>query len=302
MNNIDAIDWSLLRSFLSVADHGNLAAAAAQLGTSQPTVSRHITELERVLDRALFRRGPKGRELTEAGQDLIGDVRMMGQAADSFARVALGHKKDVSGPVRITASEIIGALVLPAIAQRMRQVEPELEIEIVASNDATSLMRRDADIAIRMSRPHQLDLAIRHVEDVPLVACASRGYFESRGKPKIADDLASHDLIGFDRSDLIISGMAEKGLKLERSAFKIRSDNHLVLWEALRSGSGIGFAQSPMVDASPGLERCLEELELPLLPIYLAMHTDLRHSPRMRFVSDFLFEAMRGYVRGSPVA
>ncbi|PWW00501.1 molybdate transport repressor ModE-like protein [Hoeflea marina] len=302
MNNIDAIDWSLLRSFLAVADHGNLSAAAGQLGTSQPTVSRHITELERILDRVLFRRSPGGRELTDAGQELIADVRRMGQAADSFARVALGQKAGIAGPVRITASEIIGALVLPAIAQRMREAEPDLEIEIVASNTIGDLMRRDADIAIRMMRPHQLDLAIRHVADVPLVTCASRAYFERRGKPQVPENLSDHDLIGFDQSDAIISGFAQQGIKVQRSVFKIRSDNHLVLWEALRSGSGIGFAHAPMVSASTDLESCLETLDLPTLPIYLAMHTDLRHSPRMRFVSDFLFDALRAYARGAQSA
>ncbi|EDQ35303.1 Transcriptional regulator [Hoeflea phototrophica DFL-43] len=289
------MDWNLLRSFLAVAETGSLTAAAVRLGMSQPSIGRHIAELERLLDMQLFRRGPRGQELNERGLDLLNEVRRMGDAADALSRIALGHSQSLTGTVRVTASEVIGALVLPRLVAELRQQEPLIEIEIVASNSLGNLLKRDADIAIRMTRPQQLDLVIRHIGDIPLVPCASSDYFARAGKPQRLEDLAAHELIGYDRSDGIIAGLARAGIKINRSSFKVRSDNHLVLWEALRAGAGISFAQAPLVAGDPDLETCLEDMELPRLETYLTMHSDLRHSPRIRYVADYLFKAMRNY-------
>lgn len=284
-----------MRSFLAVAETGSLTAAARRLGKSQPSIGRHISELERQLDTQLFRRGPRGRELSDRGHVLMGEARRMGEAADAFSRLALGGSPGLAGPVRITASEVIGALVLPGIVTALRRDEPSIEVEIVASNSVGSLLRRDADIAIRMIRPHQLDLVIRHIADIPLVTCASTDYFNRAGRPSEPADLAGHDLLGFDRSDEIIEGFARAGIALDRSTFKIRSDNQLVLWEAICAGGGIGFAQRPMAAATPNVEICLETMPLPRLETYLALHGDLRQSPRIRHVADYVYEAMRAY-------
>jgi len=289
------MDWNLLRSFLAVAETGSLTAAAVRLGMSQPSIGRHIGELERQLDTPLFRRGPRGQQLSERGLDLMAEVSRMGEAADAVSRIAFGQSESLAGTVRITASEVIGALVLPGMVTELRRQEPSIEIEIVASNSVGNLLRRDADIAIRMVKPHQLDLLIRHIGDIPLVPCASSAYFARAGKPKRVEDLATHDLIGYDRSGDIIEGFAKAGVKVTRSSFKMRSDSHLVLWEALRAGAGIHFAQVPLVAMDPDLETCLEDMLLPQLETYLTLHSDVRHSPRIRFVADYLYQAMREY-------
>ncbi|AKI02855.1 transcriptional regulator [Hoeflea sp. IMCC20628] len=289
------MDWNLLRSFLAVAETGSLTAAAVKLGMSQPSIGRHIGELERQLDTPLFRRGPRGQQLSERGLDLMAEVARMGEAADAVSRIAFGQSESLAGTVRITASEIIGALVLPAMVTELRLQEPSIEIEIVASNSVGNLLRRDADIAIRMVKPHQLDLLIRHIADIPLVPCASSSYFARAGKPERLEDMTSHDLIGYDRSDEIIDGFAKAGVTLSRSAFKIRSDSQLVLWEATRAGAGIHFAQVPLVAMNPDLETCLEDMPLPRLETYLTLHSDVRHSPRIRFVADYLYQAMRDF-------
>lgn len=289
------MDWNLLRSFLAVAETGSLTAAAARLSKSQPSIGRHIAELERLVGQQLFRRGPRGQQLSERGMDLLDQVRRMGEAADTFSRIALGQSESLTGSVRITASEIIGALVLPQIVAQLRRAEPSIEIEIVASDSIGNLLRRDADIAVRMVRPHQLDLVVRHVADIPFAVCASRAYFDRAGRPETPADLLAHDLIGYDRADDIIAGFAALGVAVDRSAFKIRSDNNLVLWQALRAGAGVGFAQAPLVAMHPDLETCLEDLPLPQLETYLAMHSDIRHNPRIRFVADYLYEGLRAF-------
>lgn len=296
---MDIIDWNLLKSFTAVAETGSLSAAARTINASQPTIGRHIGELERVLGVKLFLRGQRGYQLNDNGLQLLEDARRMRDHAESIGRISAGRSQRMAGTVRVTASEIIGGLVLPGIIATLRREEPDIEIEIVASNRVDNLLRHDADIAVRMVRPHQLDLVARHVADIPLIPCASFGYVGRRGAPEKALDLLDHDVLGYDRSTDIIDGFKAMGVRVDRSFFKMRSDNHLVLWEAVRAGAGIGFNQVPLVRDTPELVTFLDDLPLPPLPIWLTMHGDLKNSPRMRFVADYLFEALRAYAGSS---
>ena len=220
---MDDLDWNLIKSFVAVAETGSLSAAARRLASSQPTVGRHIAELEREIGVTLFRRGRRGYALTEAGNTLFERGLAVSQKATAFSRLALGSVEAIEGTVRIAASEVMAACVLPAMIARLRIEEPGLEIEIVASNQVENLLRRDADIAVRMVRPAQNELVARKVADIGLRACAAISYLDRRGRPAVFADLAQHDLIGFDRSDDIIRAFASAGLPVTRSAFQFRA-------------------------------------------------------------------------------
>ena len=181
---------------------------------------------------------------------------------------------------------------------RLGMEEPGIEVEIVASNLVENLLRRDADIAIRMVEPAQNELVARKVTNIPLVACAATAYLDRRGRPRAIADLAGHDLIGFDRSDDIIDGFARFDLALRRHDFRFRTDNQIVMWQALRAGNGIGFAQAPLAASDPLVETLLPDIRLPDLPVWLAMHRDVRTSLRIRRVADFLHEELRRYAAG----
>ena len=293
------LDWNLIKSFVTVAESGSLSAAARKLAASQPTLGRHIAELEQELGVTLFRRGRRGYALTEAGSTLYERGKMVSEQASAFSLLALGSAEAIEGTVRIAASEVVAAYVLPEITARLGVEEPGVEVEVVASNQVENLMRRDADIAIRMIRPVQNELVARKVADVPLRACAAKSYLERRGCPLQPSDLVGHDLIGFDRSDEIIRGFAEFGVPLNRGSFRFRSDNQIVLWEALRAGNGIGFGQEPLIERDPLMETLLPGLPLPSLPIWLAMHRDVRTSVRIRRVADFLYEELKRYSAGA---
>src|SRR3954447_15617635 len=112
-------DWNLIRSFVAVADAGSLSGAARKLAASQPTLGRHVAELELTLGVTLFRRGRKGYELTEAGAALMESGRTVSEHAAAFSRLALGATERIAGTVRIAASEIVAAYVLPPIAARL---------------------------------------------------------------------------------------------------------------------------------------------------------------------------------------
>ncbi|RUU11133.1 LysR family transcriptional regulator, partial [Mesorhizobium sp. USDA-HM6] len=165
-------DWNLIKSFVAVAETGSLSAAARRLEASQPTLGRHIAELEQALGVTLFRRGRRGYELTEAGSALYERGQAVSEQANAFSLLALGSVEAIEGTVRIAASEVVAACVLPQMAARLGEEEPGIEVEIVASNQVENLLRRDADIAIRMVRPAQNELVARKVTDIALCMCA----------------------------------------------------------------------------------------------------------------------------------
>jgi DNA-binding transcriptional LysR family regulator len=290
------LDWNLIKAFLAVARSGSLSAAARSLGASQPTLGRHIAELEAATGLLLFRRGRSGYELTPDGIALVERAGEVADKAMAFSRLALGQTTEtVSGTVRIAASEVVSAYVLPAMLERLLSEEPSIEIELVASNRVENLLRRDADIAIRMVAPAQLDLIARHVADVPLVACAAKTYLDAHGAPATLADLADHELAGFDRDTDIITAFGRYGLDVDRHAFRFRCDNQIVLWEAVRAGNGIGFGQEPLARRDPAIGIVLPDLDLPRLPLWLAMHSDVRTSARIRRVADFLHAELMRY-------
>jgi DNA-binding transcriptional LysR family regulator len=298
LNSVPDLDWNLIKSFVAVAEAGSLSGAARRLAASQPTLGRHIAELEAALGLTLFLRGRSGYELTESGMALFDRAKAMGDQASAFARLAEGKSETIAGSVRITASEVVAAFVLPEIAARLALAEPEIELEIVATNQVENLLRRDADIAVRMAEPAQLDLVARKVADLPLTACGAASYLARRGRPERAEDLLDHDLVGYDRGIELINGFAGFGIAIDRHAFRFRTDNQIVFWEAVKAGNGVGFAQASLVRREPLVEAILPDLCLPFLPMWLAMHRDVRTSARIHRVADFLYEELKAYSAG----
>ena len=286
------LDWSLVRSFLAVAETGSLSAAARSLGSSQPTVGRHITSLESELEAELFHRKARGLELTALGLELIVPAKAM---RDSMAQIAMragGERGRLEGTVRITASVMISTYHLPRIVSEIRTAEPEIAIELVPSDESRNLLFREADIAIRMYRPTQLDLVARHLGDIGFGAYATRSYLKAHGRPTTPKDLAAHDLIGFDQQTDLIDGLRAAGLEATRDLFKIRTDDQVLYWELLRSGLGIGFGQLAIGERDPDLERIDLGFPLPSLPVWLTAHESIRATPRIKRVWDLLADGL----------
>ena len=291
------MDWTLWQSFLAVTDTGSLSAAATQLGATQPTLSRHIKALEDQLGVILFHRTARGLEPTPAGLRLVDDVREMGAASTRLALKATGQTESLKGTVRITASVIISNLVLPGVIADLRQAEPLIQVEVVASDQSQNLLRRDSDIALRMFDPTQKALLARKLGGTPLGLFGARSYLERRGRPQTVDDLIHHDIIGFDRDDTMIRGFAASGIQVTREHFPVRCDDQMVDWHLLLAGAGLGFAQCRLGDAQASLERIDIAMPLPVLPVWLVLHEDVRGSPRIRRVADFIAAAMTTWLR-----
>ena len=292
MNSL--FDWSLVRSFLAVLEQGSLLAAARQLQSSQPTIGRHVAELESQLGLVLFERTGRGLLPTEAALRLADAARAMQTGADALARSVMGADHAVSGTVRITASQPVSCYVLPPLLARMRLSLPEVQVELVASNAVSNLLRREADIAVRMVQPEQATVIARRVGKVVLRACAHQDYLRRRGTPRQATDLLAHDLIGGDRNDETLKGFAAGGIPVTREHFAFRTDDLIVVWEAVRAGLGIGFVSEHQIRTDPAVITLLPRLRIKPLPVWLAVHKEIRTSKRIRAVYDFLAEALPG--------
>lgn len=289
-----APDWTLIQSFLAVAETGSLTGAAARLGRSQPTLGRHIQALEQDLGTVLFTRHPRGLELSEAGARLIPMAEAMQAQMNALTLTAAGQSQDLAGTVRITASVFASQYYLPPLLARIRTEEPAIELELVPTDSSENLLFRAADIAVRMYRPTQLDIIARHVTDLQIGAFAAKSYIARRGRPQTAEELWEHDLVGYDANDLIIRTMRAAGWPAERRRFATRCDNQSTYWQLVRAGCGIGFAVTAAGRADPLVEEVDLGLgaEIPALPVWLAAHPAMRRTPRIARVWEILAEEL----------
>lgn len=290
---MDKLDWTLTRSFLAVAESGSLSQAARALGLSQPTLGRHIAEMETTLGLELFTRQPRGLTPTEAAEALLPHARAMRAAAADLALAAAGRNADLTGTVRLTASRIVAYHILPPMLASLRARHPGIEVELVPSDTSENLHYREADIALRMYRPTQENVVTRHLTDLPTALYAAQSQIARQGLPKTTDALMQMEFVGFDRSDLILRMMAQMGIKRRREDFAIRCDDQVVYWQLVRAGLGIGGMQCLVGDADPTVARIAPFVPMPSLPVWLTAPEALRQTPRIRAVLDHLAEAFR---------
>ncbi|MBU2606788.1 MAG: LysR family transcriptional regulator [Alphaproteobacteria bacterium] len=293
-----ALSWDHCRSLLSVYRTGSLSAAARALGVTQPTVARHVEQLEQALGGgALFTRSPQGLAPTEAAEALIPHALAMEASAAAMVRAASGPDDALAGVVRITASEVIGTEVLPPILAGLAANYPQLAFELVATNETADLLRRDADIAVRMARPSQTALIARKVGHVELGMFARSDYLARRGTPASLNDLSGHALVGFDHETAAAQAVRDLGLDLHREMFALRTDSDVAQLSAIRAGFGIGICQIGLARRDPHLVRLFPAEMAFQLETWVTMHGDLRSNRRMRLVFDHLVKAMTDYVK-----
>ena len=277
-----------IRTFHAVAQHGSLLAASRHLGLTQPTVGRHIDLLEERLGFALFTRGGEGMRLTDKGSDLVATASEMLGVATNFERIASGLEERLEGTIRLSANEILGALLLPGLIADFMVEHPMIEIEIDVSNEVTNLLQRDADIAIRMFRPTQNDLIARKVTELPLGLFAHRSYLKRRPAPQTLEDLTDHVLLGQDRDPSLLNAYGAFGFPLTPGSFDFRCDNNIATISAIRAGIGIGPLHVGMARFWPDVVPVLPDVPVPSLELWIACHADVRHNKRIRMVVDFL--------------
>jgi DNA-binding transcriptional LysR family regulator len=290
-------DWDLLQSLHAVLEAGSFSAAARVRKLTQPTLGRHIDQLERQLGAPLFLRSPRGLQPTDLALAFRQHLADMAAAASTATRDIDSLITGEGGVVRVTVSDIVGIEVIPEMLARFRRAHPGVDVELALSNRNEDLTRRDADVAVRMARPTQNSLVAKKVGDLHLGFHATPEYLETHGVPKDFDELQKHTLIGFDRAypemvdDLSIGAL---GRPVSRDLFSYRTDNDVAQLAAIRAGVGIGVCQRQIAHKS-GLVPVAPELFSFTLPIWICMHETLRGSPRMRLMFDHLAKEFAAY-------
>ncbi|MGZ9668259.1 LysR family transcriptional regulator [Pseudomonas sp. GNP014] len=290
------ISWELYRSYLSVLQEGSLSGAARALGVAQPTVGRHIDTLEQQLGVSLFTRSQQGLLATEAAQALKPFAQSMQANAAALLRAAEAQGSGVRGTVRISASEVVGAEVLPPVIAGLQGQYPELNVELVLTNRVQDLLHREADIAVRMVAPEQGSLIARRIGDIELGLHAHRRYLDARGTPQTLEQLTEHALIGFDQETRFLRSARHWLPQWRREHFTLRTDSDLAQLAMIRAGVGIGVCQVRVAQRDPALVRVLAHPFKPRLTSWLTMHEDLRNSPRCKVTFEALLSGLEQYV------
>jgi DNA-binding transcriptional LysR family regulator len=291
------IGWEFYRSFLSVLIEGSLSGAARALGVAQPTVGRHVAALEKSLGLALFTRSQIGLMPTEAALSLRSYAESMRSTAAALERAAASQGTGVHGTVRVTASDVIGVEVLPPIIASLRDEHPDLVLELVLTDRMQDLLRREADIAVRMARPRQELLVARRVGQIELGLHAHQRYLSRHGTPNTMADLANHALIGFDQTTAFIRSAGKVLSGWRREAFAMRTDNNLAQLALIRSGAGIGVCQAAIARRDASIVRLFPRHFSLQMETWITMHEDLRNSPRCRVAFDALVKGLQQYVK-----
>lgn len=291
-------DWNRVRAFLITAEEGSLSAAARALGVAQPTLGRQVTALEKELGVVLFERRGRGLQPTSTGLALLEHVRAMGEAASALSLAAAGHTERVEGLVRVSASEVMAAFVLPPLVRKLRKLYPGIEIEIVVSASISGLKRGEADIALRFYHqpPMEGDLIGRKLRDIHGHLYASDDYMKRFGGQRTPEMLAEADFVGPRNNAAFIALLNERNLPVTPANFTTSVTNSIVTWQLVKQGLGIGVLTENLADREAGLQRVLPDFPPIAGELWLLAHHELRTSRRIRTVYDFLFHEMAEHV------
>jgi DNA-binding transcriptional LysR family regulator len=265
-----------IEALVALADTGSLGRAAPALRSSQPTIGRRIRALEDAVGQALV--VPQGRRLvlTPAGEELVAAGREVVQAQARFGLVARALGRELSGQVRVSASEAVATELLPTWVAELRATHPGLQVAIVAEDRVTDVAHREADLAVRMFRPKDPDLVAVKLGMTPLALWASRAYLARHGHPHTRADLVHHDAIGFDRDTLFEGVFRAIAGELPESRVALRTDHHAVAIRGILAGVGVGAIQRVIAKRYPDLIEVASDISLPSLEAWLVTTRDLR--------------------------
>lgn len=281
-------DWNQVRAFLATVEEGTFSGAARALGQTQPTLGRQVSGLEARLGVTLFERAGRRLVLTGAGIELAEHVRAMGEAATRLSLAASGQSQSVEGMVRVTASEMYSAFLLPRVVARLRREHPGIVLDIVATNSLSDLRRREADIAVRNTQPTDPDLIARRMPDDHGGLYAARSLVGARGPFERPADLRDAPFVGLAEGSEYLDFLRKKGLPVTEANFAVRTASHHVHWEMARAGIGIGMTALSIGDADPLMVRAAPWIGPVEFPVWLVAPRELKTNRRVRIVFDAL--------------
>ncbi len=265
------------------------------MGLSQPTIGRHIDALERSVGEKLFIRSRYGLSPTEAAQNMVTPARAMAAAAAATKR-AVRAENELRGTVRLTASEIVGVEILPAILADFSIHHPKIQIELALTNRSENLLKREADIAIRMLRPVQEALVARKMGDVSIGLFAHQSYVDRHDIPDDLGDIGDHLSIGPESRRYFDTYAGSIDTEEIRSALTFKSDSDLAQLALIRAGCGIGGVQRQLAARDPQLIPIMPEQFLIPMEMWLVTHEDVINTRIIRLLFDHLAGHLKTFV------
>lgn len=297
MSNKDALrDWADIRLFLAIVDHGSLVAAAEHLDLTQPTVGRRLAALEERYDTPLFVRSGRRMQLTDAGQAILDSARRMEREMLAIERSLEVQSKSLCGEVTISATEGTGTEWLTPVLLDFHRDHPEIVLHVQIENRAVDLIHREADIALRLGEPTQGDLIARRLVTLGFGLYASQDYLDTAGTPDSVEALKAHRLVGLDAArERVESAMALPATDPLADHYNYMTNSPAAQMSAVRCGFGIGALSHRWAALVGDLVRVLPDFAPMDMDMWLVTHEELRHSARIRAVSDFIAERIRAH-------
>lgn len=287
---IDEADWRLVRAFVAVMETGSLSAAAHRTGATQPTLGRQIRELERRSGVTLFFRRGQRLTPTERALALFPRALDVSRAVSGLVR-EFGRAEDPgeARPVRLTLPTLLADEMLPSLLPALQVAAPQAAFEVLPSDGVQDLLRRDADIALRMIEPRQPELVARRIGEVTLGLYAARAYLAEHGTPQTRRELLGHRWIAPLDQAALEAGAAAAGLDDALANLRaLRSDDLRHRLALLRAGLGLGPCHTWIGDRDPNLIRLLPQADFGRMGVWIVANDDLRRSPTLRAVFDAL--------------
>jgi DNA-binding transcriptional LysR family regulator len=286
-------NWDDLRYFLAIAREGSLAAAARALRVDATTVGRRLAALEEELGTRLFDRMPAGFVVTAAGRNIRSAVEEMEASVLAVERKASGEDARLEGVVRLTTTEAFAVSTLLPRFGPFRERYPGIEVQFLTDYAALDLAKREADIAVRLTRPKEDTLVARKVGEIGIAPYAAGSYLARRGLPDPATGFAGHDVISYVDAAAKWPEARWMGEVATSARVAVRCNSLLSVVAAAGAGVGIGLMPCFMGDMEPGLRRLMPPLSSLSRDIWLVVHRDLQHNARVRAVLHFLAELVQ---------
>jgi DNA-binding transcriptional LysR family regulator len=289
LHNQAMFDWNDLRYFLAVAREGSTLAASRALGVNQSTVQRRLAELERNLGYAVVRRYQSGYQLTELGEALLPAARKVEDAFVALERQVRSYGEDLAGTIRLTCPEpLVSRITGSPLLTMFQERYPGLRVEFVMSDGYLDLSKGEADVALRSGEPADENLVGRKIGDSIWAVYASRSYVQRHGRPHDASDLSHHAIVGFE--GMLSKHRAAKWLATVAPDATIAASNNSVLGvlSAVKSGVGVAPLPTTIADMHDDLVQVVAPVPELARGWYLLAHPDLRHTPRISALFDFV--------------
>jgi DNA-binding transcriptional LysR family regulator len=288
-----AMDWDKVRIFFAAAEAGSFTHAGTSLGLSQSAVSRQVSALEAELRVPLFHRHARGLILTEQGELLFRTAREVLQKLEQTRGKLTDSREKPNGELKITANIGLGTHWLtPRLGEFIEQY-PEIQLQMLLTDDELDLAMREADVALRLRQPVQGDLIQRKLFTVHFHAYASPDYIKRMGQPKTVDELAEHRLLKFGGTlpphllDLNWHLTVGRGPRETREAAFV-VNNLTALVRACQRGIGIAILPDYLIETDSGLTQLLASEAMPELDCYLVYAEEMKGVARVQVFRDFL--------------